>query len=190
MAKLPHNKNDQVARKHYEPIYVNLYEVRIQFPAAIDASQKELTLDNIIAVGGLETEKLPGVVTQKFKGVSRSFAGSVIDDSSHVITVTVNVNLDDSNSMFAYNLFKSWSNLIYNTNTGERGLALEYKAGTSMTITVFNKKEQVFRTYKAIDIFINEPITPLAELAYETNDPFEPIVVSFQCDWVDVIDNG
>lgn len=189
MAKLPHLRNDIVASKHYEPVYTSLFDVRIQFPAAVDDSQREITLDNILGVEGLETEKLPDPVQQKFKSATRSFAGSVIDDTSHSVSITVNVNLDDSNSIFSYNLFKQWSNLIYNTNTGERGLASEYKAGTSMTITVFNKREQVFRTYRAVDIFIGEPITSLSELNYETNEPWEPITINFVCDRIDVINN-
>jgi hypothetical protein len=189
MAKLPHIKNDIVASKYYEPIYTNLFEVRIQFPAAVDDSQRELVLDNIIKVSGLDTEKLPDTTTQKFKGISRTFAGSVLSDSSHTVTIEVNLNLDDSNSMFVYKLFKRWSDLIYKTSTGEKGLAAEYKAGTLLTVTVFNKREQIFRTYKAPDIFINAPITSIEEYSYENNDAFDPITISFQCDRIDVIDN-
>lgn len=187
--KLPHKRNDITGNKHMEPVYPALFDVRIQFPAAVDDSQRELVLDNIVSVGGLNANKLPGTVTQKFKGVTRTFAGAVVDDTSQVVTVTVNVNLDESNSMFTYKMFKQWSDLIYNPMTGERGLAAEYAAGTSMTVTLFNKKEQVFKTYKALDIFINEPIPDLEDLNYETNDPWEPITISFVCDRIDVLDN-
>jgi len=186
--KLPHQKEDIVAKRYLEPIYKALFEVRVQFPAAVDDAQRELALDNIIGVSGLTTEKLPGIVQQKFRGTTRSFAGAVVDDTSHDITITMNINLDDSNSMYSYKLFKQWSDIIYNTNTGERGLAAEYKTG-SMTVTLYNKSGQVFRTYKAVDIFISEPITALDDFNYETNDIVEPISIIFKCDRVDVIDN-
>lgn len=190
MAKLPHLREDIVASKHYEPVYPALFDVRIQFPAAVDDSQREIMLDNITAVSGLETEKLPDKVEQKFKGVTRSFAGAVIGDTSHEVTVTFNVNLDDANSMFAYRLLKQWSNLIYDTESGERGLATEYKAGTSMTITLFNKRQQVFRTYKAVDIFLGSQIeNNLTDFDYTNNEPIDPMSVTFVCDRIDVIDN-
>lgn len=189
MAKLPNRKEDIVANKYYEPVYTNIFDTRIQFPAAVDTTQRELVLDNIISVSGLETERLPDKVTQKYKGTTRSFAGSAIDDTSTEITITVNVNLDDSNSMFTYKMFKQWSNLIYNKDTGERGLAAEYMAGTYIIITVMNKRQQIFRTYTATDIFLGEALPDLSELNYETNEAWAPMEIKFVCDKVEVKDN-
>jgi len=189
MPKLPHRREDVVGNKYYEPIYKSLFEARIQFPAAVDESQRELVLDNITKVSGLETEKMPAKVTQKFKGVTRTFAGSVIDDTSHEVTVTFNLNLDDSNTNYVYKLFRKWSDLIYNVSTGERGLAAEYMANTSLTVTVFNKKEQIFRTYKATDIFLSEAIPSLSDFDHVENGIWEDFEVKFTCDRIDVTDN-
>lgn len=186
----PTVKNDIAAKRYDEAVFSSIFDVRIKFPDAIDSSNSEIVIDNIIAVGGLTNEKMPADVVQKFKGTTRTKAGSVIDDTSHEIALTINLNLDSSNSMYSYNLFKRWANLVYNIETGERGLEVEYRAGTSIVIQLENKAGQVFRTYKGYDIYVNQPLPNIEELNYDNNDPVEPIVVSLRCDDLRVENNG
>lgn len=189
--KLPHNRNDSAATKYHEPLYKALFDARMQFPSAVDSSQREIVLDNITSITGLEgIEKMPATITQKFKGVTRTSAGAMVEDTSHEIKIKFNLNLDEANTIYTYKLFRGWSDLIYNPATGERGLLTEYKAGTSLTITIFNKREQVYRTYKAIDLFLKEPIPGLfGTLDFAENGAEEEFEVTFVADRLDKFDN-
>lgn len=183
----PNPREDKALVGHYEPVYPNLFDVSISFPQAVDSTKKELLLANVLSVEGLEIDKTPEKVMQKFKGATRTYAGSLLDDTSHEVTLSFEVNLDDSNQMYVYKMLQEWLRLIYNPETGERGLASEYATGI-MTIVIYNKKHEVFKTYKCKNIFISSPLPPI-DLAYDNGEPWKLEGIIFTCDIIDTIDN-
>lgn len=175
---LPHFRLSQASMQSFEPIYNNLFEVRITPPAAIRTGtpweNTQLILDNVIQVGGLGgIEKIPPVVTQKYKGVTRSYAGALPDQTFADITIDFELNLDSANSAYVYKALKSWTDLVYNPLTGELGLKSEY-AGTSddptlMTVLVYNKKGVVIKQITFRQIFPTTALTtPFDTLSYDT----------------------
>lgn len=175
---LPHFRLSQASMQSFEPIYKNLFEVRITPPAAVRTGtpweNTQLILDNVISVGGLGAiEKIPGIVEQKYKGATRSYAGSLPPNTYADINISFELNLDNSNSAYVYKALKSWTDLVYNPLTGELGLKSEY-AGTSddptlMTVLVYNKKGVVIKQITFRQIFPTTALTtPFDTLSYDT----------------------
>jgi hypothetical protein len=82
-----------------------LFDVNIVFPAAVGSG--EFVLENVIKVGGLETDKVPDVVTQTYRGAKRSYAAGFIEDTFVDITLDFEVNLNDANSAYVYKTLKN-----------------------------------------------------------------------------------
>lgn len=195
---LPHFRLSQASMQSFEPIYNNLFEVRITPPAAIRTGtpweNTQLILDNVIQVGGLGgIEKIPPVVTQKYKGVTRSYAGALPDQTFADITIDFELNLDSANSAYVYKALKSWTDLVYNPLTGELGLKSEY-AGTSddptlMTVLVYNKKGVIIKQITFRQIFPTTPLTtPFDALSYDNGSTISKVTgFTFRADYWDNI---
>lgn len=195
---LPHFRLSQASMQSFEPVYKNLFEVRITPPAAVRAGtpweNTQLILDNVISVGGLGAiEKIPEVVTQKYKGATRSYAGALPTNTYADVTVSFELNLDNSNSAYVYNALKAWTDLVYNPLTGELGLKSEY-AGTSddptlMTVLVYNKKGVVIKQITFRQIFPTTALTtPFDALNYDTGTVISKIDnFNFRADYWDNI---
>ena len=167
MAGLPHYRNSKAAmEKKFEPVYNAQFEVILQPPAAVTGWS--LVMENVIKVGGVEVNKLPAVVEQKYKSAKRSYAGGIVDDTSINITLDFEVNLDDSNSAYVYKALRKWCDLIYDPLTGRTGLKRDY-AGGPLIINYFNKNGDIFRQIKAPVVFPTTPITPI-ESDFTSND--------------------
>lgn len=195
---LPHFRLSQASMQSFEPVYKNLFEVRITPPAAIRTGtpweNSQLILDNVISVGGLGgIEKVPPVVAQKYKGVTRSYAGALPDSTFADITIDFELNLDSANSAYVYKALKAWTDLVYNPLTGELGLKSEY-AGTSddptlMTVLVYNKKGVIIKQITFRQIFPTTPLTtPFDALSYDTGTEISRITgFTFRADYWDNI---
>ena len=136
MAGLPHYRNSKAAMQKFEPVYNAQFEVLLTPPAAVTGWT--LVMENVIKVGGIEVNKVPAVVEQKYKSAKRSFAGGIVDDTSINITLDFEVNLDDSNSAYVYKALRKWCDLIYDPLTGRMGLKKDYTGGP-LIINYFNK---------------------------------------------------
>jgi len=166
MAGLPHYRNSKAAMQKFEPVYNAQFEVLLTPPAAVTGWT--LVMENVIKVGGIEVNKVPAVVEQKYKSAKRSFAGGIVDDTSINITLDFEVNLDDSNSAYVYKALRKWCDLIYDPLTGRMGLKKDY-AGGPLIINYFNKAGDIFRQVKAPVVFPTTPITPI-ESDFTNND--------------------
>jgi hypothetical protein len=166
MAGLPHYRNSTAAMQKFEPVYNAQFEVILHPPAAVTGWS--LVMENVIKVGGVEVNKLPAVVEQKYKSAKRSYAGGIVDDTSINITLDFEVNLDDSNSAYVYKALRKWCDLIYDPLTGRTGLKKDY-AGGPLIINYFNKNGDIFRQIKAPVVFPTTPITPI-ESDFTSND--------------------
>jgi hypothetical protein len=125
-------------------------------------------MENVIKVGGIEVNKQPSPVIQKYKSATRSFAGGIVEDTSINITLDFEVNLDDSNSAYVYKALRKWCDLIYDPLTGRMGLKKDYSGGP-LIINYFNKAGDIFRQVKAPVVFPTTPITPI-ESDFTNND--------------------
>lgn len=184
MAKLPHYKNSKVSMEMYEPLYNSHFELIITPPFAI--ADWDLIIENINKVSGIETNKMPALVTQKFKGTTRTFAGGAVDDTSITFTIDMECNLNDSNSAFALKGLRLWSDAIYDPLTGKYGIKKEYVGGPAV-LSAYNKKMDIYRQWTFPQIFLAEPL-PNQEFDYSDNGIFVLSGVKFKADfWEEVI---
>ena len=179
MAGLPHYRNSSAAMQKFEPVYNAQFEVLLTPPAAVTGWT--LVMENVIKVGGIEVNKVPAVVEQKYKSAKRSYAGGIIDDTSINITLEFEVNLDDSNSAYVYKALRKWCDLIYDPLTGRMGLKKDYTGGP-LIINYFNKAGDMFRQIKAPVVFPTTPITPI-ESDFTNNDIYRITGFTLRADY-------
>lgn len=142
---LPHFKNSQAARNNWEPVFNAYFTVSLTPPAGIDNSQWDLVLENVKKIDGIDTSKFfPGAKDQKFKGASRSFVGGKVPTQTFDISLSFEVNLNDSNEMYVFNALRQWCDLVYNPMTGKMGLKKDYVGGP-LIISQYNANGDVFR---------------------------------------------
>jgi len=195
---LPHFRLSQASMQSFEPIYKNLFEVRITPPAAIRTGtaweNTQLILDNVVSIGGIGgVEKIPPTVEQRYKGAVRTYAGALPDTTTADIDLTFEVNLNNENQVYVYNALKAWTDLVYNPLTGELGLKSEY-AGTAddptiMTVLVYNKKAVVIKQLTFRQIFPTTPLTSVFDtLDYSNGTAISQVTgLTFRADYWDNI---
>lgn len=176
MAKQHHFTNSKVSANLYEPLYPNLFEVTITPPTILAnsaewGSQREIVLEEIKSVSGLEIDKLPAIVRQQFKGTQRGFIGVNPDDTTIEVSFSMEMNLNDTNQNFVYNAMRVWSDLCYNPTNGSQTLKKDYVSQVGMTVLAFNKNREVYRKYEIKNIFPSRPI-PALSFDYTNNQPF------------------
>ena len=180
---LPHYKTAKAAMKNYEPIYQNLFEVKIIPPAAARAGS-ELLLQHVMSISGLNQDKLPSeVLQQSYKFAKRSYAKSGPDDTTvSDIKIKFSLNLNDANEMYIYKTLRNWWRLIYNPLTGEQGLKKDYSGDAAIIVTNYNRAGDIFwqRTFHAI---IPKGDLPELPLDYSNGDAVEEFEVGFVSDW-------
>jgi|688.fasta_scaffold261879_2 hypothetical protein len=164
MAGLPHYRNSQAAMAKYEPLYLAQFEVLLTPPPAVGGW--DLVMEQVLKVDGVDLNKLPAVVEQKYKSAKRSFAGGMNDNTTVDITLDFEVNLDDNNSAYVYKALRKWCDLIYDPLTGRMGLKRDYTGGP-MIINYFNKAGDIYRQVRFASVF---PTTPLPKIDSDFNN--------------------
>ena len=179
MAGLPHYRNSQAAMQKFEPLYDAQFEILLTPPAAVTGWT--LVMENVLKVDGIETNKLPDVVEQKYKSAVRTFAGGMVTNAVLDIKIDFEVNLDDSNSAYVYKALRKWCDLIYDPLTGKMGLKKDYTGGP-MIINYFNKAGDIYRQVKAPVIFPTSPLPPMNS-DFSGNDIYRISGFTFRADY-------
>ena len=91
MAGLPHYRNSRAAMNKFEPVYLSQFEIQLTPPPAVAAWT--LVMENVLKVTGVDINKLPGVVEQKYKSAKRSFAGGMNDATVADVQIEFEVNV-------------------------------------------------------------------------------------------------
>jgi hypothetical protein len=179
MAGLPHYRNSRAAMNKFEPVYNAQFEITLQPPPAV--SDWSLVMEQVLKVEGVEVNKQPGVVEQKYKSAKRSFAGGMVDETTIDVKIDFEVNLNEANSMYVYKALRRWCDLIYDPLTGRMGLKKDYTGGP-MIINYFNKNGDIFRQIKIPTCFPTSPITPIAS-DFSDNDIYRITGFTLRCDY-------
>jgi len=168
MAGLPHYQNSLFGINKYEPVYLNQFEVLITPPGPVLGGQ--ILVQQVTNLTGLEVDKTPAPIQQRYKFAVRNYAGAKPDQTYFDLVLSFTVNLNDANSMYVFKTLRQWTDLIYNPLTGAMGVKTDY-TGT-IVISIFNKQGDVFRRITCKDCF---PTTPLSvmELAYDSETIYE-----------------
>lgn len=185
MAGIAHYRNAKAATDNWEPVYLNQFELSLSPPTGIDPgsgnNNQNLLLEQVKKVSGLEFDKNPGVVEQHYKGAKRRYAGAKPETTTIDMTVDFEINLNNNNSMYTYKTLRQWSDLIYNPNTGAKGLKKDYIG--SATLIIFNKAGDIFKKYRMPSIFPMTAINPM-ELDYLSTEVWS-VTVTFAVDYWD-----
>lgn len=183
---LSHFKNSRISSDLMEPVYLNIFTVQISLPSAIGATEQDtnLLLEGVQRVGGLDTNKNPGAVTQNYKYAQRSFAGARPENTYIDIDLDFEVNLQyngDTPSMFIIKTLRKWSDLIFDPLTGRTGLKRDYIA-PNMTITQQDRAGNPFHQWVCYNLF---PITNITvpELNYMGQDLYKVTGYRLRCDY-------
>lgn len=178
MNALPHFKVSNTGLRSYEPIYSNIFDVKIVYPAAIRSAVQEdsaLILEGVISVKGLQTlEKSGGVLTQTFKGSQRSFSKGMTENTFVDFSIAFEVNLNDENQMYTYNALRAWCDLVYNPLTSSQSPARVYKGTaedpTQVIIQNYSKDFKMIREVTLTQCFPIEPLPVIDEYHYDKKD--------------------
>lgn len=179
MAGLPHYRNSQAAMSKFEPLYNAQFEILCTPPPAVGGW--DLVMEQVLQVAGIDTNKQPATIVQKYKSASRSFAGGMVDATTCDIVIDFEVNLDDNNSAYVYKALRKWSDLIYDPLTGRMGLKRDYVGGP-MIINYFNKAGDIYRQVRFASVF---PTTPLPAItsSFSDNDIYRLTGFTFRADY-------
>ena len=155
---LSHFRTSRVSMERYEPVYLNLFTVEIELPSklAVSEADRNLFLEGIKSVKGLQTDSIPAAIQQQYKFADRSFAASGPDKTYIDVSFDMEVNLKGSAagqpSMYAVKILRAWCDLIYDPLTGRQGLKVDYTA-PSMTITLHDKANNPFWQWTLYNVF-------------------------------------
>jgi len=164
MAGLPHYRNSKAAMAKYEPLYNAQFEVLLSPPPAVGGW--DLVMEQVLKVEGIELNRLPALVEQKYKSAKRSFAGGMVDETTIDVKVDFEVNLDDNNSAYVYKALRKWCDLVYDPLTGRMGLKRDYTGGP-MIVNYFNKAGDIYRQVRLASVF---PTAPLPAITSDFSD--------------------
>jgi len=182
MKKLSHFNNSKASTGAYEVIRKNLYEVIFTPPVSVQG--KEMLLEHVISVTGLDIDKTPGVIVQQYQSSQRRYGASAPETTTVDIVVKFTVNLNEQNQMYVYNTLRSWRDLVYDPLTGATGLKKDYVG--NMIINIFDPVGNVFRKVDCKFVF---PMTNLPAMDLDSTQLTEvyEMEVTFACDvWDDV----
>ena len=164
---LPHYNNSQASINQWEPVYLNQFEVIITPPLAVARDTVDLLPEQIKEISGLPEVTPTGVVEQQYLWAKRSFSNPIPDNIVADLEIKFEVNLNDSNSMYVYDILRSWAELHFDPSTGKFGTKREYSG--EITVLITNKRRQVFRQFNFKPVFMNTPLTPMS-LAYLSDE--------------------
>lgn len=179
MSGLPHYRNSFASVNNFEPVYLSQFEVLLQPPPSVGGWN--LVMEQVLSVKGVEVNKMPEVVPQKYKSATRSFSGGMVADTSIEVELSFEVNLDDNNSMYVYKALRKWCDIIYDPLTGRMGLKKDYVGGP-MIINYFNKNGDIFRQVQMPTVFPTTAI-PAIESDFNSNDVYKIDGFKFKADY-------
>ena len=187
---LPHITNSQAGRNLWDPVHTHIFEVAFTLPEALRAKygQDEAILtEHVTKISGLDAlHKGPEASQQKFMGTDRSYLKSNLDSTHAELEVTFTLNLRNETDNYIYKLFKDWTFLGYNVNTGERHLKKDYCAQW-LKASMANRNGDIIKETVFKDVMLSGGITNFGELSYETGEALE-ITVKFISDWWQDVD--
>lgn len=171
---LPHYNNSRASAQMWEPEWKNLFWVQITLPALVgeDEETRDLLLEEVIKVGGLDTNVVPGVTEQTYKFATRSYANAGPEKTTLDVTLDFNVNLSYDEwergsgkasgvNNYVIKTLRKWTDLVWDPLTGRMGLKKDYTA-PEVVITMHDKAMNPYWQWTLYDVFpINKGIGPI-----------------------------
>ena len=176
-----HFSKSRVNNSLDEPLFLTKFSANIILPDILKEKYgtAELLHEQMLKIGGLDLDKVPGTVTQKFRYNDRSFIGTILDTKVE-LSFDFEVNVDsETNVPYPYNLLQDWLRLCYDPNTGFQSLKKDYAGKCTIDVT-----DKIGRLIRHVDVGIMFPKSNLP--AWELNNTQEAIYkingFKFQCE--------
>lgn len=190
---LPHFRSSRVSMDMFEPAYLNLFTVSIDLPSSLGISDddKNLLLEGVTKVGGLETTKVPAAGTsQTYKFATRRFANSGPESTTLDISLSFEINIRNSKQgapdMYTLKILRQWTDLIYDPISGRQGLKVDYVA-PSMTVVMHDKIGQPYWQWTCYNVWPTQNL-PAPALDYTNKSAIYKIDdFKLACDYWDEV---
>lgn len=115
-----HFSGSKVSTSLNQPLHLTKFVSTWIIPTALQAKygNVEVIDEQLQDIKGLDIDKLPATVEQKYYGTSRKFTGT-ITDTSITVKMTFECNKDAvTGEIYPYCLFRDWNKLQYDAETG------------------------------------------------------------------------
>jgi len=177
MAGLPHFDNSRAATEYYEPLFLNQFEVIITPPSTI-TNNVDLLVEHVKKISGLP--ELTGVdrVDQFYKFAKRTYATGKPKETTALLDIDFEVNLNEENDMYIYNIMRAWGDLTFDPLNGRQGLKKDYVG--QIYVAIFNKAQDIYREFRFTPAYLTETISPM-DMDY-SSDGIYILKAKFQCD--------
>lgn len=181
---LPHFSNILSHNSNWEPVYKALFEVTFDLPAILGRTTDEvrLLLENARSIQLPLTPPLE-ITNQRFKFSTRAYVTLPTETHLADLSILFNLNENDKNAVFVWNIMKAWYDLAWNSQTGETHTKKEMVG--SIIVNQHNKKGQVIRrvTYRNVQLLGVEGV----ELSWDNPQDIAESTVTFCADyWEDL----
>lgn len=182
---LPHITNSQAGVNKWDYTPSNIFEVYFTIPEALreQFGQDEAVItEHVQKIEGLDAiHRTAETVQQKFMGTTRTFIKGSVDDTTAELSVDFALNLRNGTDNFIYKLFKAWSRLGYNINTGERSLKKDYCADW-LRVVIANRAGDIYEDVVFKDVMLAGPVDGIGSYDYN-NDDVLTLTTKFKSDW-------
>ena len=185
---LPHITNSEAGRNKYEVLYKNIFEVMFTLPdmVAVDfGSDTALITEHVLSVNGLDQlDKAPEAnVQQSFMGTKRTYLAAGVDDTSAEFTIKLSLNLRNAVDNYIYKIFRAWSKLGYDIETGEKvALKKDYTA-PFLQISIGNRVGDIYRRIIFKDVILSKINGGLSDLDYTQSGEAMEMEITLKSDW-------
>lgn len=182
---MPHFKNSAASVYNWEPVFLNQFDVIISPPSIIAGNgyYVDILTEQVKSVSGIPEILPTGVIEQKYLWATRSYSRPVPEATVANIEIAFEVNLNNRNSMYVYEMMRDWAEIQFNPGAGIHGKKADY--GGEITVIMYNKAHRIFRQFNFKSAFLSEPFNPM-DLAYLSDDIYV-LTVKFRSDsWREV----
>ena len=129
-----------------QPLHLTKFVTTWLIPEALVAkygNRIEVIDEHILDISGLDMDKMPGTVEQKYMGTSREFIGTIVDTKQEW-NISFEANVDpQTGEIYPYALFRDWAKLCYDAETGIQAIKADYVG--SVVVEVHDLKGKVLR---------------------------------------------
>lgn len=173
---LNHIKNSTAGRRNYEAVVDAEYKVTFIPPAGVAGA--EILTEQCISLTGWKRPG-PEAVQQNFNQARRNYASVDVDNTQN-LAATFELNLNEENQNYVYNSIIDWANLVYNDQTGERGLKKDY-VGT-IIVEQHNAKGDIYWTRKLHNAWVSGEIASIGQNSWDAAEPVK-LEINFIADY-------
>jgi len=172
---LPHIQNIEAGYNRYDPMMGSIFQVQFSVPNAVFGKLSDsnamvnLLGEQVTDISGLDAiNKTTAAGSQKFLGVDVSFLNPTLDSTYCEFTVNLNLNLRNTTDAYVLRVFKLWSKLNYDMQSGARTLKTDYVCDF-LNIYEANRNGYIWRKISFWDVLL-VGVTGLDTLDYTATE--------------------